>query len=195
MLCSKTQHSAEKKQVLCILFSVSRLTGATENQKYNPGFVLVCCALFLQYSDKIHRDTTQKPGRAKKPLYLKYTATPRYYSAGNITNRGTTPAGVVNPLWRGGAVLVPANSAGTQFSGVVVGGYGTQYTAPRFPGTEKRHGHTKTHCSYTGEPGVVVLSFLVVATQRRAKKRVLVGFVRLWFPVPGFHGVPRGRQN
>lgn len=28
-----------------------------------------------------------------------------------------------------------------------------------------------------------------------AKKRVLVGFVRLWFPVPGFRGVPRGRQD
>lgn len=68
-------------------------------------------------------------------------------------------------------------------------------TAPRFPGTVKKHGYTPTHCSCTGVPVPRGFRFRVVATQQTNR-----GCVLRWVlsgcgsRFPGFHSVPRGRQ-
>lgn len=108
---------------------------------------------------------------------------------------GNHPGGCCQSTVAGRGRVGSSTSAGAQFPGVVVGGNGTQYTAPRFPGTEKRHGHTETHCSCTGFP----VSWFCLLALWQHSTGVKSGF---WWVlsgrssrVSGFHGVPRGWRN
>lgn len=66
------------------------------------------------------------------------------------TNRGTTPAGVVNPLWQGGAVLVPPTAPG--HSPPVWWLVAMVHSTPR-PGSRERKKDTDTQKHIVVSPG------------------------------------------